>query len=63
MSAGSPRLAGAAVVAFVLGVGLMIPFESTVTRVFGIASLAAFVALGIAAIAEPRFLAGEDGDD
>jgi hypothetical protein len=59
MSARRPRLAIAAVLAFGLGVALMIPFEATLTRVGGIASLAAFVVLGLASIAEPGFLAAD----
>lgn len=64
MRAGRPRLPVAAVVAFVLGVGLMIPFDTTLTRLLGVISLAAFVLCGLAAVAEPRFLAADrDGDD
>lgn len=59
MTPGRPRLALAAVVAFVVGAGLMIPFEATVTRVGGIVALAAFVILGLAAIAEPGFLTAD----
>lgn len=62
MSGGRRPLAISAVVAFVIGVGLMVPFESTITRVGGIIALAAFVALGLAGIAEPGFL-GADADD
>lgn len=62
MRPGRPRLALAAVVAFVLGAGLMIPFEATITRVGGMVALAAFVALGLAAIAEPGFLAADSDE-
>jgi hypothetical protein len=41
----------------------MIPFEATLTRVGGIASLAAFVVLGLASIAEPGFLAADREED
>ena len=63
MSGGRPPLALAAALAFVIGVGLMVPFESTITRVSGIVALAAFVALSLAAIAEPGFLAADPGED
>jgi hypothetical protein len=63
MSARRPRLALTAVVAFVIGVAVMIPFESTITRVVGIVALAAFVGCGIAAIAEPGFLAADEGEE
>jgi hypothetical protein len=46
----------------VVGVGLMIPFEATVTRVFGVAALLAFVACGVFAIATPEYLARDDDD-
>jgi hypothetical protein len=46
--------------AFVLGVGLMIPFEATVTRVFGMGFLFAFVVGGVFEIAEPGFLSSDD---
>jgi hypothetical protein len=47
---------------FVLGVALMIPFESTVTRVLGVAALLAFVVSGVFAIARPEDL-GESADE
>jgi hypothetical protein len=62
MRAGRSRLRVASVIAFVLGVGLMIPFEATATRLAGIISFAAFVVLGLAAVAEPGFLAA-DGEE
>jgi hypothetical protein len=62
VSATRPPLVTVAVVAFVLGVGLMVPFESTLTRIGGILALAVFVACGIAAIAEPRFLTEDEGE-
>ena len=45
---------------FVLGVGLMIPFEYTITRVLGVAFLLAFIVGGAFVIAEPGFLSAED---
>lgn len=46
--------------AFVLGVGLMVPFEYTITRVLGVGFLLAFIVGGAFAIAEPGFLSAED---
>jgi len=46
--------------AFVLGVGLMVPFEYTITRVLGVGFLLAFILGGAFAIAEPEFLSAED---
>lgn len=43
-------------------VGLMIPFETTVTRVLGVAALLAFVVCGVFLIADPGRLAGDDDD-
>ena len=63
MTSRNPPLAIAAIVAFVAGVGLMVPFEGTLTRVGGIVALAAFVVCGLAAIAEPRFLTADQEDD
>lgn len=53
-------LAVATVALFVIGVGLMIPFEATLTRVLGVAALLGFVACGVFLIADPRALAGDD---
>ncbi len=63
MSSRRPPFAVAAVVAFAVGVALMIPFEETLTRLAGMIALATFVVLGVAAIAEPRFLAADDRED
>jgi hypothetical protein len=63
MTSRHPPLALAAILAFVAGVGLMVPFEGTLTRVGGIIALAAFVVCGLAAIAEPGFLAADQEDD
>ena len=49
----------AAAAAFVVGVGLMVPFESTVTLLLGVVSLLSFVVLGVFAILTPEYL----GDD
>jgi hypothetical protein len=45
-------------VLFVVGAGLMLPFEATATRVAGVIALFAFVVSGVFAIADPRWLAG-----
>lgn len=52
----------AAIAAFVLGVALMIPFEATVTRILGVLCLAAFIVIGVFAIARPGRLAQEPED-
>ena len=54
------RRATAVAVAFVLGVGLMVPFDYTVTRVLGVGFLLAFIVGGVFVIAEPGFLSAED---
>jgi hypothetical protein len=41
---------------FVLGVGLMVPFEATITRLLGMAFLVAFVVTGVFVLADPRRL-------
>jgi hypothetical protein len=46
--------------AFVLGVGLMIPFEEWYTRLLGVAFLLTFIVGGVFTIAEPEFLSAED---
>jgi threonine/homoserine efflux transporter RhtA len=48
------------VAAFVLGTGLMVPFEATLTRVLGVGLLLAFIVAGMFLIAEPGFLSGEE---
>jgi hypothetical protein len=48
------------VAAFVLGVGLMVPFEAAITRILGMAFLLAFIVGGVFVIADPRFLAADD---
>jgi hypothetical protein len=58
----SKRLQAALIVTFVGGVGLMIPFEATLTRIAGMALLIGFVIIGVFAIAAPEFLAGDEED-
>jgi hypothetical protein len=55
-------LAIATVASFVLGVGLLFPFESTVPVLAGILFLFAFVVCGLFLILDPDELARE-GDD
>ena len=50
-----------AIAAFVVGVALMLVFESTLARVFGMAALVAFIVCGLFAIAQPAFLERDDG--
>jgi hypothetical protein len=47
----------------VLGAGLLFLFETPVTLALGVLGLLAFVALGVAVIASPAFLAGDRDDD
>ena len=56
------RLEIATVACFVLGAGLLFPFESTVTILLGVLLLAAFVVCGVFALATPDRLAGEPDD-
>jgi hypothetical protein len=53
------RLEVAAVACFVLGAGLLFPFESTVTILLGVLLLAAFVICGVFALASPDRLAND----
>lgn len=46
--------------AFVLGVGLMVPFEAAITRVLGVGFLLTFIVGGVFLIAEPGFLSGDE---
>lgn len=41
----------------IAGLGLMIPFEATITRVLGIGLLFGFIVGALFLVAEPRFLA------
>lgn len=47
---------------FLIGVGLMVPFEMWYTRLVGMACLIAFVVVGLFVIASPEFLAQGDDD-
>jgi hypothetical protein len=44
----------------VVGVALMVPFESTITRILGVAALLAFVVVGVFVIATPAYLDRDD---
>jgi hypothetical protein len=44
----------------VVGLVLMIGFEHTLTRIFGVLALFAFVVTGVFVIADPEFLGRED---
>jgi hypothetical protein len=46
---------------FVIGIGLMVPFEALVTRIVGVTALFAFIVSGVFLIADPDFL-GRDED-
>jgi hypothetical protein len=48
------------VAAFVVGVGLMVPFDATITRVLGMGFLLAFIVGGVYVIADPRFLSADE---
>ena len=57
------RLRLVAVACGLLGVALLIPFESPVTLTLGVLLLIAFVVVGTFAVASPGFLDGDgDGD-
>ena len=47
-------------IAFALGIGLMIPFEEWFTRLVGVGFLLAAIVGGVFVIAEPRFLSSDD---
>ena len=61
MSGAQGRARPLLVAALALGIGLMIPFDATVTRVLGMAFLVTFIVGGVFTIAEPGFLS-KDGD-
>ncbi len=48
------------VAAFVLGVGLMVPFDATITRILGMTFLLAFIVGGVFVIADPGFLSTDE---
>ena len=52
-----------AVVCFVLGVGLLVPFESPVTLALGVGFLVAFVGVGLVALAGPGAALLSDDDE
>ncbi len=55
------RLEYLAIALGVVGAGLMLAFDVTVTRVAGVAALLGFVGVGLFAVANPGYLsAGED---
>jgi hypothetical protein len=45
---------------FVIGVALMIPFDSTAARIPGMAALFGFIVCGVFLIARPEFLEREE---
>ena len=53
------RLELATAACFVLGAGLLFPFDSTVTIAAGVLLLLAFVVCGVFAMASPERLAGD----
>jgi len=56
---GSTRFA---LVAFTLGVALMLVFDAAITRIGGVALLLGGVALGVFAIASDEFIADDEPD-
>lgn len=60
MRAGRRRTALIVLTCFVLGVGLMIPFEEWYTRLFGVGFLLGAIVGGAFVIAEPGFLAADE---
>ncbi len=50
------RLEAAAAACFLLGAGLLFPFDSTLTIAAGVVLLLVFVALGVFALASPERL-------
>ena len=53
------RLAVATAACFVLGSGLLFPFEYTATIIAGVALLLAFIVCGVFLVASPERLEGE----
>jgi hypothetical protein len=56
------RLEMTTVACFVLGAGLLFPFDSTVTILLGVLLLAAFIVCGAFVLASPEALAREPDD-
>jgi hypothetical protein len=54
------RLELATATCFVLGAGLLFPFDSTFTIIPGVVLLLAFVVCGVFVMASPERLAGDD---
>lgn len=54
------RLTAATIACFVLGAGLLFPFEHTLTIALGIVFLLAFIVCGVFVLASPERLGGED---
>ena len=44
----------------VVGLGLMLAFESAIARTLGVLALFAFIVIGVFLIADPEFLAREE---
>jgi hypothetical protein len=56
------RLEIATAACFVLGAGLLFPFETTITILLGVLLLVAAVVCGVFVLASPEALAREPGD-
>ena len=56
------RLEMAAVACFVLGAGLLFPFEETLTILLGVLLLMASIVLGVFVLASPERLGGAPDD-
>ena len=56
------RLESAALACFALGAGLLFPFKATLTILFGVLLLVAWIVLGVFALASPERLAAEPED-
>jgi predicted lipid-binding transport protein (Tim44 family) len=56
------RLVALMLGSLVAGLGLMLPFEATITRILGVAALFTFILTGVFLIADPARLAAEDDD-
>jgi hypothetical protein len=55
------RLGAFTLAALVLALALMLLFENTITRIFGVLAIFAFIVSGVFLIASPTFIeAGED---
>jgi hypothetical protein len=53
------RLTAATIACFVLGAGLLFPFEDTVTIALGVAFLFAFIVCGVFVLASPERLSDD----